>query len=1209
MRKFTYWLIGLLLVGLAFVAVLLLTNFQEIPWQTARTTTLTATQSDSSGVEVTSAFMLSFDEDISANTVRRYLKVNPEIEINVHQGLVAAEILITPTQPLDANQTYTFSLQTDQDTLQWAYQTKGELQISGHQPLNAQNNVHPDQKIILNFNEALPLNLNQIDQYISIEPAVEYSYYQQANSLIIEPNQSLMPATVYTVKVDSDLKASNSDLALAEGISFSFATAPSDSRTAELKWLPDLNIPLFLPSDTPNFNGQIFEEPPAPPVIEADAEADQVADQPTPIISPEYLIKADLYPLADAETFAALNLQQNNNKPLWSNLNPTLLDINDLQLSQSQIINAYPQEDGSYSFSWPDILPNGYYLLRVSYLDQAYDLLFQVSELKAYLVKAPGQSLVWVHDQDGAAAEAKIWYYSGDLEMTTDQLGLADFKLNHQLLAQDNQRSSFSYQDIYIISHQQQELVLCDFSQQNINPNPPKADILGNLDLALSQNAQGQYQLDFWGYMQRLDGASWDWDRVSVYLMADHYQQPIFLDYAPLTGHYFADNFDLGYLMDGDYQLQIWQSGQLLLSDNFYLGAANIDDASNMPANSLDYQDAILSLSTAKPNYSLDENYHISLNTEQPLDFRPLIFKVNQDIITPFSGDITAINDTFSEQDLSGTYWQAVSFDGQNYSLSAPIDIMPAIGTYQGEIELIEQASNQFELIITDIAGQPLADAYIEVVVADRDYQPDEPLMEIYNLNQAFAAPDLAAELANQPRNKQAEQHFSLISDDLGQADFSLSEPPAGEYYLYITAISEQNLPLAAELSYKVEQADTALVNNDDYMLKQAFSQELSADQDWPQAAAIYMGEAAFAQALDIIWQNLFAVSVDSRQILAQALAQSLWASYGDAPLNLQPNLQDYMRDDGGLALTLKGNVDLQYSFLAALSCHFGLDLIDKNALGAYWQNILLTADDFSLKAQAYAALAALDYPIINDLHYLLTLDNQPLDQAYLLLALILGDDSQSARNLWRIAPIQAQQGENPQLSYVILLIEALLAPTSQKADFFGHDNLWDLWLAASILAQAEQGQDYIWHNPELASDDFSLTKAYSHQAVEFSNAAAKGVDLSRDYRYIEDESGAQYLLVTLNYSLDAAAAAGQYLLADYPPKQLNQQQISGLSSNDYAIKGGLILVGLNKEQNEQLVGSWQYMLAIDDQQELSTDLQFVTNNPLLLDVDGQWLQ
>ncbi len=1203
MRKFTYWLIGLLLIGLAFVAVLLLTNFQEIPWQAAQNTTLTATQSDSGGVELTSAFMLSFDEDISANTVRRYLQVNPEIEINVHQGLVAAEILITPTEPLSANQTYTFSLQTDQDTLQWAYQTKGELQISGHQPLNAQNDINPNQEIVLNFNEALPLNLNQIEQYISIEPAFEYSCYQQANSLFIKPDQALKPATVYTVKVKSGLKASNSDMALADDISFSFATAALSSPDDNLKWQPDLASAVFMPGQSPVFNAQIFEEPPAPPLNELD---DEAIDQPPSVFIPEYLIEADLYLLADAEAFAALSLRQNQNTPLWSNLNPTLFDINDLQLSQTQTINANRQEDGSYNFSWPDILPNGYYLLRASYLGQAYDLLFQVSELKAYLVKGAEQSLVWVHDQNGAAAEAKVWYYSGDLEMITDEFGLADFKLNHQMQALDSKRRSFSYQDIYIISHQQQELVLCDFELQQANPNLPKADILGNLDLALSQNSQGHYQLSFWGYMQRLDGLSWDWDRVSVYLEADHYPQPLFLDYAALNGHYFAADFDLGYLLDADYQLQIWQSGQLLLSENFYTGTKDVD-LTIMPPSSADGQNSPLELSAAKDAYSQDENYNISLNTEEPLDFRPLVFKVNQDIITPFNGDITAINDTFGEQDLSGTYWQAVSFNGQNYHLSEPLKINPATGAYQAIIELTELDNNQFDLSVTDAAGQPLANTRLEIVVADQNYQPDSVLAEVYNLNQALIMPDMASTAPNLSYNKQAKQHISLITDDLGQANFSQSEPLLGDYYLHITAIYEQSLPLIAQLSYKVEQESVVSIS-DYYTIEQGISYELTDGQLWPTDAAIYMGEEAPAQALDIIWQNLFAISADSRQILATALAQSLWADYGDEPLNLQPNLADYSRNNGGLARTLNGNSDLQFSFLAALSCHFGLDLIDKNALAAYWQNILFTGNDFSLKAQAYAALAALDYPIINDLHYLLSLDNTPLEQAYLLLALILGDDSQSARNLWRIDPIEAQQSDDQRLIDTILLIEAILAPTEQKVDFFGQDELLDLWLVSAILAQVAQDQSYVWHDSDMESGNFSLIKAYGYQAAEFENATAKGIDLSRDYRYIEDESGAHYLLITLNYNLNAAAAAGQYLLADYPPKQLNHLQINGLSSNNYGIKDGMVLVELNKEQNEELAGSWQYMLPLEEQQIPDEDLQFVTNSPLLLNIDGQWL-
>ncbi|MCL1816942.1 MAG: hypothetical protein FWG43_05010 [Clostridiales bacterium] len=126
MRKLTYWLVGLAFIIIAIGAVLLLNNIREISGLMAHNASCEATLCDDDGVDISSAFRFSFAGGVSAHTVRRSLSVKPHVDLSYHQGLLSKEVLAVPIEPLQAGQVYKFALQTEKETLYWAFQTKTE---------------------------------------------------------------------------------------------------------------------------------------------------------------------------------------------------------------------------------------------------------------------------------------------------------------------------------------------------------------------------------------------------------------------------------------------------------------------------------------------------------------------------------------------------------------------------------------------------------------------------------------------------------------------------------------------------------------------------------------------------------------------------------------------------------------------------------------------------------------------------------------------------------------------------------------------------------------------------------------------------------------------------------------------------------------------------------------------------------------------------
>lgn len=1015
MRKLTYWLVGLLLIGIATLAVLLLNNIREITWQAAENAVCEATVADQGGVDINSAFRFTFEGDVSANAVRRFLTVEPAVELNFHQGIQAREVLAVPVEPLQTGIIYHFRLATEREDLCWAFQTKQEWRVESSLPAHTTTAVDPDAVLAIYFNQSLSVDLAALADYLSISPAIDGYFEQEGACLRFVPQQPWAAATVYTVRLDAGLPAMSSDLTLAADYEFAFETAGVAGGVSVSGWDISVYKPCFLPSQAPSFTCNLGAV-----TLPQASDAEQAAEGPK--------ITTSLYRYADAAAYAADLLARQTYAPQWSMQGryPQGASTEELTWLSLQEIAPQLQPYGSYSFSWPGALPPGCYLLKAIYQGQIRDVRFQVSGLTALVQAADDQSLVWAHDTASGqpAADCAVTYINGGQEARADDNGLTRMALEHNLLALDAEGLLQVRQDIYVLRYGQQELVV-----EDIWPEPTAG--LGSTDiwqyLRLSQESyQSGDTLEFWGYMRRRDNSDWDWSRVSVYICAkDAPDQPVTQGYAPLTNNTFYGSVELPRLLPGEYQLQIWQSGQMLLAKSFVVDMSAIragDDTAliYMRTGSDDFF-----LSSDKDTYALNESYTLKLAGGQN---GPVLFVKSGGGLREAVVETEALHyGLFGVEDYGGAYWQAVSFNGESYQITLPLSLKADSSVHALQVEMETQPNRgagetTLGFTLRDVTGAVPAKTGLLALVAAPGLAEADILEALYAPNRLsglslFPEPVMTLETEGWPAPSAYTQGETLLFTPLevdknGRAELSLTLPP-GEWQVYAWAVADAALPLAGSatlvLGGTTGQSVTPAV-------------ELSKDEATPYHAwatrydmsvgnshlirdgLLFFSSTARVQAMELLWPPLFSANISAEQRLGSAYARMLWQRHGYAGYTLPPDatsaaLGVLQQADGGIAADENGSSELLFSMLTAALIRDGIKDFDAAALARYLQSRAASSAPVAERAMALAGLATLDKPVLQELKLLLAqVEQVPLVRTCLIWGLAQAGDMQVAK-------------------------------------------------------------------------------------------------------------------------------------------------------------------------------------------------------------------
>ena len=504
---------------------------------------MTATLTDSTGVALSSNFVIQAPGYIDPQVAAKELTVEPGIPVQVKAGKKSGELMVVPLAPLQPDQIYSFSLSLPEaPQLKWAFQTRGQFRVNGSLPRDETTGVPVNTGIEIDFSHQ---DFAKVDDYFEISPQVKGRFEIHKKTISFVP-ESLEPATIYTVTIKKGLKLNNSDQSLLEDYRFSFETGdlpqenPSDSQMDVIDQTME-----FTTSEVPivplsYYNSQSGSDLP---------EADVV-----------------VYRYPSAADYIA-QLQAREDIPVWAYSSRRSYLEDPAKLTKvTAFAAALKKSQYDTLLQFPAALPNGFYLAQITVQKNQRQLWFQVTDLGIYALQDEKIAQVWLHHlKDGSPAEAARVSLAGSSTFSlTDQSGLA------QLAYQPEEGH-----DLYLLAQSDGQETVLPLLPQTYGPLTMDKVDQADLFWKYLYLDRGLYRpddtLNYWGLLKarQADGPApaeitlavtkWeDWQAVDVL------EQPVVM-----AGSSFTGGIRLPNLLPGNYSLELRQQGQLMTSQWF----------------------------------------------------------------------------------------------------------------------------------------------------------------------------------------------------------------------------------------------------------------------------------------------------------------------------------------------------------------------------------------------------------------------------------------------------------------------------------------------------------------------------------------------------------------------------------------------------------------------------------------------------------------
>ena len=983
MRKLTVILLIIFVLLILLGTVLVLRWAQDIPDALLAAAELSAGVADQGGVDPSSAFILRFSENVSSASVNRALSVSPQIELGVHQGTSRSEVLLSPAEPLQPDTVYTFTIASDSASYQWAFQTKAPLAVAETRPAAQESNVSRYAGLEIVLSQMLDVNLEQLAEAVQIRPETAGSFSQSGRVIRFVPENGWQAGTVYEVEI-TDIPLLASDVELTAPYSVSFETAPAEPSRWQIS-----GDDAFIIGDMPRFQAQISDKR-LFDAAEALAAAEDTSAQALALAEQKALtVKAQLFQFDTATDYADALLTVQQEKPWWSEAFATLSGgaVDHASALGTQMLRLAQQADGSFTLVWPDTLPAGCYLLRVTYLNQPRDLFFAVSELSAWLGADSKETLLWLHDTaDGAPVSAQVTDQGASISARTDAEGLARL-----------QRGDGAA--VYRIEAGEKSLVLPMWQ-------PAATDTDTFVNWRYLYTDQTAYQngdtLHFWGLVQPRDGSALEYERMSVYIYPQHGGEAVWFDYAPLEANVFSGSIALPQLLAGSYSLQVWQSGSMLVSRSFSVdeppAAADADaPRAGRPRLLLDTDDG----------YRLGGSFAASF---QQATGNCLFIESAGGALRATAGNNNLYLGVFTPENMLNSYITAVGFDGRGYVESAPALLRRDATAYTLQVtvdcaSLLRVGTAQpLSVLVRDAAGAPVSGAAVAVSVFSGGALPEEnPWGAIYGDFQpsGLAGQPAAAAAAPMTQSGRTLQFLTGVTDENGVYyidDLALAD--AGGCYVLAQAMlsGESVLAGAAAMPFTLRGNAAAAMGNEAhaYTLESGVLAKSVQFRDDGAGSLLIVSGASRLQWLSRLLETAVAATDDAAggdvalQIAASAACSILQDMLGDdltALAAAQPVItgQAVNGSLSGLALDV---------FAAALNAPGVSQAGLRSSFAAALAN---DADSLAL-AQALVGRAACGDTVLNELKLLLSrADRSAEEDIWLAWGLYLCGDTQNA--------------------------------------------------------------------------------------------------------------------------------------------------------------------------------------------------------------------
>jgi len=329
-----------------------------------------------SGVDPLASFVLRTPTNYSASMPAISIDGNPEPTISREDNNT---FVITPTVPLTYNSVYVFRLTREDQDITWAFQTTVRFEIASTLPRNQSTNVPVRTGIEIDFSfGAAP----DISNHFSIYPTVEGTFSRRGTTAIFMPTEPLAYGQVYTVTISEGIALPGTSEVINTAHTFAFETASAADQTTNNNW--DTRV---------HFSNRHITFPTfAPPTVHFWFNYDR--NNPRPVIDMQ------LYRMNDrASAISAVG--QISGAHHWARhlADERIISTSGLTRISSTRVNA-PQDANrwSESFTLPDILEPGFYLLNAVAGDSVNQMIIQITDLTAQVIADEDKALLWVHD-------------------------------------------------------------------------------------------------------------------------------------------------------------------------------------------------------------------------------------------------------------------------------------------------------------------------------------------------------------------------------------------------------------------------------------------------------------------------------------------------------------------------------------------------------------------------------------------------------------------------------------------------------------------------------------------------------------------------------------------------------------------------------------------------------------------------------------------
>lgn len=758
---------------------------------------LEPTEYDRTGIKTDTAFILKTRDKYSVEDITGMLKLLGDIPLKITQTK-ENEFLVKPEYDLEQNSLYTFVITTPEgDTVSWAFQTQRKFSVLGTLPAHQSSNVPVNSGIEIYFSHK---NFGDIEKYFEISPKVEGRFETNGYAAVFIP-KNLEPGTIYTVTIKKGLPLKGTEQKLAEDYVFAFETETENDGGGKKRGSLTFDYELldFSTTDTPLIPINIY-----------------AADSNTA----KAVVKTEIFRFNNANEFinAAKKLYE---KPYWAyssyedNMFPTenLAKVSSFE----QTFDLTKWQDRYLSF--PEPLPEGFYLIQSTFNDLTAQSLVQSTDISAYYAESDTKTLFWVNDlKTGKPVEgATILNVDEGKTYLADPTGIAYF----DTVISEPDEMGINRLNYYIVRKNGKELVLINNRYRVYHDDYSELENYWRYFQTDKSLYKPNDTVQFWGFLKNRydntvpseitveisEGSLWYSDRaeyLSYFLPG--IQKPLLSLKIPAENGFFEGYFRLPDLSPGYYQITV-KSGDDVLNVHYISVENYVKPAYKMTVEA-DKKAIFLNDSV---NFTITPSFFDGT----PLPFLDVDYRISgypfndisETVKTDASGKITipfkAVTKDHTAQDQSMVYLNATASLPESGMINGSSSVWVFINDIYDSFEtktddngriILEGRLNEIDIdkinnseeeywSIKDYLGKPVAGKKISGTVLYHTYDKIEDGDEYDYINKVVRKHYRYEERTESIGN------FTLTTDEDGKLTkiFSLKKPSEGYYTAKLT--------------------------------------------------------------------------------------------------------------------------------------------------------------------------------------------------------------------------------------------------------------------------------------------------------------------------------------------------------------------------------------------------------------------------------------